>query len=99
MASGPVAASQAAMPRAIDHPACQKITADSFAYVRLSGSHAGKQTHYTEAVDRSDELRRWAELVKRFLQGRPDRTAHVMICDHYAGAGPDTARELQALLA
>ncbi len=33
------------------------------------------------------------------FRDRPDRTVYVMLSDHYAGTGPDTARELQALLA
>jgi uncharacterized protein YecE (DUF72 family) len=87
------------MPRAIDDPNAARIAAGDVAYVRLSGSHADKATHYTPAVDRHEELERWARLIRQFLQDRPDRTAYVMLSDHYAGTGPDTARELQALLA
>jgi uncharacterized protein YecE (DUF72 family) len=87
------------MPRAIDDPNAAKITTDNLAYVRLSGSHEGKQTHYTQAVDRGEELQRWVNLVREFLRNRPDRTAYVMLSDHYAGTGPQTALELQALLA
>jgi uncharacterized protein YecE (DUF72 family) len=97
MAPGP--GIESPMPRAIDDPSAAKLTADDVAYVRLSGSHTGKDSHYTKAVDRRDELQRWADLVRDFLRNRPDRTAYVMLSDHYAGTGPDTARELQTLLA
>jgi uncharacterized protein YecE (DUF72 family) len=90
---------QSPMPRAIDDLNAARIAADDVAYVRLSGSHADKATHYTPAVDRHEELQRWAQFVRQFLHDRPDRTAYVMLSDHYAGTGPDTARELQALLA
>ena len=86
------------VPRAIDDPAALRDTSSKIIYVRLSGSHEGKQTHYTPRVDRSDELRRWAELVNRQLKARLGRTAYVLLSDHYAGVGPDTAREVQALL-
>jgi uncharacterized protein YecE (DUF72 family) len=86
------------VPRAIDDPAALRDTSSKIVYVRLSGSHEGKQTHYTPRVDRSDELRRWADLVERQLRARPGRTAYVLLSDHYAGVGPDTARDVQALL-
>ena len=86
------------VPRAIDDPAVMRDTSSKFIYVRLSGSHAGKDTHYTPKVDRGDELRRWVALVMQQLKAKPGRTAFVMLSDHYAGAGPDTARELQELL-
>jgi uncharacterized protein YecE (DUF72 family) len=94
----PQAANGKRVPRAIDDPVVLRDTSSKVIYVRLSGSHAGKQTHYTPKVDRGDELRRWAELVKRQLRAKPGRTAYVMLSDHYAGIGPDTARELQELL-
>jgi uncharacterized protein YecE (DUF72 family) len=86
------------IPRAIDDPAVLRDTSTRIVYVRLSGDHAGKKTHYTPRVDRTVELERWAKLVKQRLKAVPARVAYVMLSDHYAGVGPDTARELQALL-
>ena len=94
----PQAADAKRVPRAIDDPANLRDTSSKVIYVRLSGSHTGKKTHYTPREDRGDELRRWADLVKQQLNKRPSRTAYVMISDHYAGVGPDTARELTELL-
>jgi uncharacterized protein YecE (DUF72 family) len=85
-------------PRAIDDPKVLRDTSSKIIYVRLSGSHTGKKTHYTPRVDRSAELKQWAALVKKRLKAAPNRTAYIMLSDHYAGVGPDTARDLQNLL-
>jgi uncharacterized protein YecE (DUF72 family) len=85
-------------PRAIADPRARAVTTDDLVYVRLSGSHEGKDTHDTDAVDRGEELQRWAELVKQFTGEKTGRRAYVLVSDHYAGKGPATARFLQSLL-
>jgi hypothetical protein len=64
----------------------------------VSPAPCWEDTHNTDAVDRSGELQRWADLVKTLTGERSSRTAYVLISDHYAGKGPATAQYLKSLL-
>lgn len=86
------------------HPAelCDKhpvATAD-FVYGRLIGDRKAVDaltTTFDEIViDRSDRLARWTDALRPLLESVPE--AYVYANNHYAGHGPDTARELAALM-
>jgi uncharacterized protein YecE (DUF72 family) len=84
------------------HPADWKIdpiTAD-FTYVRLIGDRkaieAKTKTWDKIVIDRSEQLKRWAE----FIRTVDEKVAEVFVFpnNHFAGHGPATIRQLQALL-
>lgn len=87
-----------AMPRAIDTPAAQKVTADDFAYLRLTGNHAACVDYRTMSIDRQSDLERWAHLALEFRRGREDRGVYVLLNNHYAGSSPLAVRELERAL-
>lgn len=86
------------MPRAIDGPAAQRIAADDFAYLRLTGNHAACVDNRTLTIDRTDDLLQWAGLVQGFRAGSTDRDVYILLNNHYAGSGPLAIRELQDVL-
>ncbi len=75
------------------------VTAD-FVYVRLIGDRkavdAVTKTFDRIVIDRSAQLRRWAELVRVFKDRVPE--TFVYANNHYAGHGPATIRELASLV-
>lgn len=82
------------------HPADWKvdpITTD-FTYIRLIGDRkaieATTETWDKIVMDRTDQLRRWAE----FIPGLDVELAYIYANNHYAGHGPATIRELKELI-
>ncbi|CAA9302078.1 MAG: hypothetical protein AVDCRST_MAG77-5744 [uncultured Chloroflexi bacterium] len=94
----PTEAYLAPMPRAIDDPRAQPVTADDFAYVRLIGNHAECIDYRSITVDRLDDLVRWAELALEFRRGREARGVYILLNNHYSGSSPATIRELERRL-
>lgn len=74
------------------------ITAD-FSYVRLLGNRKEIEeittTWEKEVIDRTDMLKRWAEVLKRLA----DRNVETFVFanNHYAGHAPATARKLREM--
>ncbi|MDQ3702600.1 MAG: DUF72 domain-containing protein [Chloroflexota bacterium] len=86
------------MPRAIDVPAAQRITSDSFGYIRLTGNHAECIDYRTVRIDRTSDLERWARLALDFRRDREDRSVYVLLNNHYAGSSPNSVRHLEHVL-
>jgi uncharacterized protein YecE (DUF72 family) len=87
----------APIPRAIDAPEAQVVTADDFGYVRLIGNHNARIDYRSITVDRKPDLVRWAELALAFRRGREDRGIYILLNNHYSGSSPTTIRELERL--
>jgi len=71
-----------------------------FVYGRLIGDRkavdALTTTFDSIVIDRSAQLAQWAEVLRAMLERVPE--AYVYANNHYAGHGPDTVRELAALM-
>lgn len=86
------------MPRAIDAPEIQRVTSDSFGYIRLTGNHAECIDYRTVKIERTSDLERWARLALDFRRDREDRSIYVLLNNHYAGSSPNSVRQLEQLL-
>lgn len=71
------------------------VTADR-TYIRLLGDRRKIQQVDREQIDRSRELRAWAEVVQTLSESVPD--VWVLINNHYGGHSPHNVRQLQELL-
>ncbi len=69
----------APMPRAIDDDGAGKVTADDFAYLRLTGNHDADIDYRTATIDRGADLARWAKRVLRFRRERDGRGVYVLL--------------------
>jgi uncharacterized protein YecE (DUF72 family) len=71
------------------------ITAD-FAYVRCLGNRKEIETRTTTwdkaIVDRTEDLRRWVEFLRRLVAERKLRRLFLFANNHYQGHGPDTIK-------
>jgi uncharacterized protein YecE (DUF72 family) len=85
----------APMPRAIDDAGAGKVTADDFAYLRLTGNHDADVDERTTTIDRGADLARWAERVLQFRREREGRGVYVLLNNHYAGSSAKTVQELR----
>ena len=88
----------APMPRAIDEPKAQVVTADDFAYLRLIGNHDECIDYRTVTVDRLADLVKWAELALEFRRAREDRGIYILLNNQYSGSSPATIRELERVM-
>ncbi|MHC4846699.1 MAG: DUF72 domain-containing protein [Planctomycetota bacterium] len=88
------------MPQPADLARTLDLITTDFLYARLIGDRkaveARTKTFDKIVVDQSRRLSRWAELL-RSVQDRVTR-AYVYANNHYAGHGPETVRQLEALL-
>jgi len=71
------------------------ITSD-FAYVRWLGDRKGieeqTKTWDKTIIDRRDDLRNWAEVMRRLVLDKRIRKVFAFANNHYAGHGPATVK-------
>jgi uncharacterized protein YecE (DUF72 family) len=77
------------------------ITSD-FTYVRLLGDRSGIEqittTWGADVIDRTGELRTWADFLEGLARALPDVGAWVFANNHYSGHAPAAVRRLAAIL-
>jgi uncharacterized protein YecE (DUF72 family) len=88
-------------PRPTPEAVGRLVTAD-FAYVRLLGNRpdieAITKTWGATVIDRTTELRGWAEFIAAMTRAFPDVGVSVFANNHYSGHAPAAVRRLLAIL-